>query len=831
MQRKIQVLLTSGLILFGGPAFASNEIQSHFLNLSATAQSQTDSLQELYQQVSDLWQEDRLDPDVSADAVRKILDESSEFLHQVEQAEQDKNKANSKAQSKKEEPEPQELKQKIYADLIRAQIQLMPSRQVELRGALLDGGLLPQTEAGMQWYLHRLKQAGFNAVFPEVFRRGYALFPNPIVEQEPPLQASQTDVLKLVTDAAHKEGLKVYPWFWMFRVLSPTISRENNLVRHLPALRSHPLDGDAYHSNGEIEDESTAFFSPAASEWRELMTDLIKYTTQKYPVQGILMDYIRYGNKQTEDELSQTRFQLDYFHKVGSFPPTRIDPASDLQASWHLWRENQVNQMVESLHDMLSQKAVEPALGGAVFRNEVQARNTKMQNWRHWSNNHWVNYISPMMYTADFHNLDLWMDWETDQGTRHDMLYPIIGAHKIQQNRLELLDQIYLLQQRHANGISIFSMRNINEQMLQDLSEGPYRLPATIPHEHIPNALVKQLQISAHWVKGLEQRGRETGALSASSRKLLLPLAQNTEQAANSLAHQQAKHPRVPGSQAVSIVKDLLELANDSTRSFPPHLRSRLLQHYEDALELAQVYDRQADTAGDHYVPPTRPPSAVIAEARPLPETTIPVATSAPQIDGRVDDPAWKNARVLPPLFWSTGAAHATTPTEIRLSYDDEALYIAYINDEPRTDRMRISHGDTGALLNQDDSVQVFLNPVEERRHYYYFVVNPDNQRYQRASFDQNWSRPWRSATRAFSHGWITEIAIPFASLNVMPPGQDDSLPWHGNFCRRRPQEINDFQCWSFTFGGVHRIDRFGTLNFAPMPQPSASPTEPKEAP
>ncbi|HEY9843877.1 MAG TPA: hypothetical protein V6D23_25630, partial [Candidatus Obscuribacterales bacterium] len=47
---------------------------------------------------------------------------------------------------------------------------------------------------------------------------------------------------------------------------------------------------------------------------------------------------------------------------------------------------------------------------------------------------------------------------------------------------------------------------------------------------------------------------------------------------------------------------------------------------------------------------------------------------------------------------------------------------------------------------------------------------------------------------------------------------------WRGNLCRRRPQEIAPYHCWSMTFGGVHRIDRFGSLNFAPVPAASPSP-------
>src|SRR5690606_11393392 len=99
-----------------------------------------------------------------------------------------------------------------------------------------------------------------------------------------------------------------------------------------------------------------------------------------------------------------------------------------------------------------------------------------------------------------------------------------------------------------------------------------------------------------------------------------------------------------------------------------------------------------------------------------------------------------------------------------------DALYIAYVNHEPRTDRMKISRARGEQLLQLDDAVHLFLNPGNDLKNHYYFVINADNVRYQRASFDNNWSRPWQSATRQFANGWITEVAIPFASLGVSTP-------------------------------------------------------------
>lgn len=777
----------------------AQSISSQFMELSATEQQGVGSMRQFYTRVSDLWLELRLDPTVDADGVRTLLDEVSEELSKLENTD-----------------EPRPGLEKVYQQLLEAQIRMLPTRNIEMRGALLDAGMLPTDAAGMQQLMQRLKKAGFNAVFPEIFRRGYALFPNPIIDLEPGLPAN-TDMLKLVTDAAGAEGMGVYPWFWMFRVLSPTVAKQNPLSRRLPALLARPLDGEAYRSpNEEIEDESTAFISPASEEWRDLLTGLITRTAARYPVQGFLMDYIRYPNNMTEDNLSLTRFQLDYYRQHGTYPSQRVDRLSPLAAEWHLWREGQVHDMVLGLRSSLSAQSPDLALGAAVFRNEIQARLSKMQNWRHWYNNNWINYVSPMMYTTDHRDLDLWMEWETNQSKRHDAMYPILGAHKIRGDRLGLLNQIATLQQRQASGLSIFSMRNVNETMLADLGKGPFRQPAEPPHAHLPKSLATQLTTTAQWLRDLEARASQYQT-SISSQVPLTVMISKLEQAAAPLSNVGPRATPVPGERMVAITRSLRAEIDDSTRLFPARIRSRLLERIEDAHELAQIYATHIAPSDDRFQQSSRPPTNILNEARQTPNLTVSLAGAPPEIDARLDDAAWRNSTSVPQLFWSTGSARPQINTEIRLSYDANALYVSYVNAEPNTERMRVSYRQESRLLQEDDTVQVFLSPLDEPQRYFYFVLNPANVRYERASFDPNWRQPWQSAARQFANGWIAELAIPFRSMGVKAPAKGKA--WRANFCRRRPQEIQDYHCWSVTFGGVHRPDRFGTLRFQPLPE------------
>lgn len=700
-----------------------------------------------------------------------------------------------------------------HTALLNAQILMMPSRTVELRGALIDADLIQPNADAIGKLLDKLQAAGFNAIFPEVFRRGYALYPNRVAEVEPRYAKSGIDVMRVLTEQAKARNMQVYPWLWAFRVFSPSLSTDNPVSARLPALAAQPMKPVPSNDTGEgLEDESKSFMSPASQEWRELLITMATDLARTYPIQGILLDYVRYGNNQTEDQLSYSLFQMDYFRRVGNFPPKQIDPASDLATEWHFWREEQVHRLVQNMQLKLSSVRNNLGLGAAVFRNEANARNTKMQNWRHWANNNWMRFIAPMMYAQNAEQLDMWLDWETDNGRRNDMLYPILGAHQWRTPG-EGFRQISLLQERHIPGVAVFAVRQLNDDTLKRLKTGPFRRSATVPHANLSGAVRQQLQDTATWLTDLMQPAPEAPPFphTAALGPFVTRLNTTLELLKGALSPDELQ------SRLLQLQESLESL------TVPSALSTEIAAQLDYALSLNQALRQYSST---QFQAPTRPPSAVLPEARPLPSVNVPWLEQAPIIDGELSDPAWQKSALIPQLFWSSGAARPQANTQIRLGYDAQALYVAYRNAEPRMDRLRFNYRiDNNEQLAQqgDDTVELFLSPGNTPKNYYYFVLNPLNTRFRKASFDTSWQGEWTSATQRGDSTWSAEVQIPFSSLRVPAPLQGGS--WRGNLCRRRPQEIVPYHCWSFTFSGVHRIDRFGTLQFLPKPSPSPSPS------
>ena len=192
-------------------------------------------------------------------------------------------------------------------------------------------------------------------------------------------------------------------------------------------------------------------------------------------------------------------------------------------------------------------------------------------------------------------------------------------------------------------------------------------------------------------------------------------------------------------------------------------------------------------------------------------------AQSAPVIDGRLDDDAWKNAAVVDD-FHQTSPSDGAAPTEItivRVTYDDEYLYIAADLRDSDPSGIRAKQMIQGKMIFSDDRFWVTLDSFNNKRNDYFFQVNAngvrrDALRENNARFIDEWATIWVAESAVNENGWTTEIAIPFKSISFAP----DAGTWGINFGRGivRKQEFNmwsshDRQDWPAYGGEVSGIE------------------------
>jgi hypothetical protein len=169
-------------------------------------------------------------------------------------------------------------------------------------------------------------------------------------------------------------------------------------------------------------------------------------------------------------------------------------------------------------------------------------------------------------------------------------------------------------------------------------------------------------------------------------------------------------------------------------------------------------------------VPGAAPTEAAVAGVGPRTVRSVP-AERAPVLDGRDDDPVWRDApatddfRVFDPV--EDGAPRFRTT--VRVAHDARHLYAFVRAYDPRPDSVLalLSRRD---VRTQSDQLKLMVDSYHDRRTAYEFAVNPagvkrDYYAYDDAREDVSWDAVWDVATRVDSLGWTAEFRIPLSQL------------------------------------------------------------------
>jgi len=202
---------------------------------------------------------------------------------------------------------------------------------------------------------------------------------------------------------------------------------------------------------------------------------------------------------------------------------------------------------------------------------------------------------------------------------------------------------------------------------------------------------------------------------------------------------------------------------------------------------------------------------------------------SPPVIDGKLDDAVWRDAVAVDDFHQTTptDGAKPTEQTIVRVTYDDEYLYISANLRDSNPQAIQATQMIQGKMFYSDDRFWVTLDSFNNKRNDYFFQVNAngvrrDALRENNSSFIDEWATIWLAESTVHEDGWATEIAIPFKSISFAP-GSDT---WGINFGRSvvRKQEFNmwssherqDWPAYSGEVTGIGEIEQGLGLDVVP---------------
>ncbi|HPZ74611.1 MAG TPA: family 10 glycosylhydrolase [Candidatus Pacearchaeota archaeon] len=674
------------------------------------------------------------------------------------------------------------------------QNKLLESDLIETRAIWLDYAAIAEakTPENLSKIISELANLNFNLLLPEVIYQGRTISKKLSEATGYPLSELfidwEEDPLEIIITEAHKKGMEVHPWVWVFAIAHTYPS---------PMLDLCPewIEKDKF---GNIYSESqTVWFSHANEDARNFIKNSILTLVEMFGIDGIHLDYIRYAS----DYMGYDEVTISKFQKETGIDPFTIEKYSKEAVDWQLWRENLVTSFVQEIYSEVKKSKPEIVVSTAVGPSLSESRLNYKQNWGNWAQNHYVDALFPMDYKSNLEDLSIVLD-EQKKYSRYVFIYPGLAAFSLKDGN-ELIKQVGLVKEKAFPGVTIFSvshLKDMNPTVIKSidislLKIGYFRekaLPAHSSLKGIVDAFKKQFNENVHILS-------ENGFLTERETSWLI------EQIDNLVVSEEDSSLTRVWDQISSLKTEIAQNIDNYEASI------KLVNEIYKIMDILRPTLYAQERESKPPIIPEKPPEMVVVE-NPLPIPTVNVRKtfSPPAIDGIIDD-IWKEAEWTDNFVTNDTGESFPYETKVKLLHDNEFLYVLFWCEEPDISNIKIVKGQRDTRIYLGDSVEVFIWPNEyDASKYYHYVVSVDGTIYDEVGLDSRWNGRIEAATNKLENAWIAEIKIDLKEINV-----DFSLGTRINFNRNKWKgDSAIYGCWSCTYGSFHNLERFGYAKF-----------------
>lgn len=144
----------------------------------------------------------------------------------------------------------------------------------------------------------------------------------------------------------------------------------------------------------------------------------------------------------------------------------------------------------------------------------------------------------------------------------------------------------------------------------------------------------------------------------------------------------------------------------------------------------------------------------------------------APVIDGNLNDKVWQKAEVLTDFYQynpHNDGRKASFPTEVRLLYDNDALYVGALMHDPAPDSILRELSDRDFDNVNADVFSIDLLPFNDGLNAFDFKVSAagvqGDTKHSASGHDEEWDAVWQSAVNITDKGWVVELRIPYSAI------------------------------------------------------------------
>lgn len=179
--------------------------------------------------------------------------------------------------------------------------------------------------------------------------------------------------------------------------------------------------------------------------------------------------------------------------------------------------------------------------------------------------------------------------------------------------------------------------------------------------------------------------------------------------------------------------------------------------------------------------------------------------------DGQLDEKAWASAPVLSDFrqYVPVYDVPATFNTEVKILYNDYAIYIGAVMHDPSPDSILAQLGERDSEHLNTDDFTIEFDTYGNATDSYNFTVTAAGVQLDSRLTDETFDAVWVSRTKIDQHGWTAEIEIPYSAIRF---ARKDHHEWSIQLRRgiRRYREIDQ---WVLELkGAANNIIKWGKL-------------------
>ena len=152
-----------------------------------------------------------------------------------------------------------------------------------------------------------------------------------------------------------------------------------------------------------------------------------------------------------------------------------------------------------------------------------------------------------------------------------------------------------------------------------------------------------------------------------------------------------------------------------------------------------------------------------------------------------MDETAWELTEPTSDFFMvlPMDTSMAKVRTEVRMTYDDQNLYLIAICFHAVPGRYYVESLRRDFNFGKNDNFLLFMDPFDDQTNGFSFGANAagaqwDGTMYEGGKVDLNWDNKWESAVKNDDDKWVFEMALPFKSIRY----KKGILQWGINFSR-----------------------------------------------